>query len=117
MDKDRYQGKGTWLPKLTRRRFVKTAGAISALGTAGLNSLQAWADELPRVSEASDMARALHYKHDAQTVDAARRASDRYCHNCALFAGSEDEEWAGCSIFPGKAVAGRGWCSAWSPKS
>lgn len=105
-----------WWPNLTRRRFVKTAGAVTAIGATGLNSLQALADDLPRVSEDSDMARALNYKHDAQTVDAAMRASDRYCYNCALFAGAEDEPWAGCSIFPGKAVAGRGWCSAWSPK-
>jgi hypothetical protein len=110
------QDKGAWLPKLTRRRFFKTVGAASALGAAGLNSLQAWADELPRVSEDSEMALALNYKHDAQTVDAAKRASDRYCYNCSLFAGAEDDAWAGCSIFPGKVVAGRGWCSAWSPK-
>jgi hypothetical protein len=116
MDKEQNHGKSAWLPRLTRRRFVKSAGAITALGTTGLNSLQAWADEFPRVSEDSDMAEALNYKHDAQTVDAAKRASGRYCYNCALYAGAEDEAWAGCSIFPGKAVAGSGWCSGWSPK-
>ena len=116
MNKDRNQENGSWLPKLTRRHFVKTAGAISALGTVGLSAVQAWAEELPHVSEDSDMAKALNYRHDAQTVDAAKRASDRYCFNCALYAGSEEDAWAGCSIFPGKAVAGRGWCSAWSPK-
>ena len=106
----------TTLPRLTRRRFVQTAGAATAFGAAGLNSLQVRADELPRLSEDSDMARALSYTHDAQNVDAAKRASDRYCYNCVLFAGGEDDAWAGCSIFPGKAVAGRGWCSAWAPK-
>ena len=116
MNNERNQGKGAWLPKLTRRRFFKTAGAATALGAAGISSLQAWADELPRVSEDSEMARALNYKHEAQTVDAAKRASDRECFNCALYAGAEDDAWAGCSIFPEKAVAGRGWCSAWSPK-
>jgi uncharacterized protein (DUF1800 family) len=115
MSKQHEQGTGSWLPRLTRRHFVKSAGALTALGTASLNSLQAWADELPRVKESSDMATALNYRHDAQTVDAAKRVSDRYCYNCALFAGTEDDAWAGCSIFPGKAVAGRGWCSAWTP--
>ena len=62
------------------------------------------------------MAKALNYVHDAGTVDAAMRASDRYCNNCALYAGDADDEWAKCSIFPGKVVAGRGWCSAWAPK-
>lgn len=114
MEKERNQGIA--LPKLTRRLFVQTAGAVTVLGAASVSSLQARADELPRLSEDSDMAKALNYTHDAQTVDAAMRASDRYCYNCALFAGAEDDAWAGCSIFPGKAVAGRGWCSAWAPK-
>ena len=114
MSKARNQG--MVLPKLTRRLFVKTAGAFTALGAASLSSVPARADEMPQVSEDSDMARALNYKHDAQTVDAALRASNHYCYNCALFAGAEEDAWAGCSIFPGKAVAGRGWCSAWSPK-
>ena len=90
MDKERDQGKSSWLPALTRCRFVRAAGAIAALGTTSLNSLVAW------------------------TVDAARRAGDSYCYNCALSAGTNGDAWAGCSIFPGKTVAGRGWCSAWS---
>ena len=32
MNNERKQGEGAWLPKLTRRRFVKTAGAVTALG-------------------------------------------------------------------------------------
>lgn len=114
MNKERNEG--NLLPTLTRRVFVKTAGVFAALGAASLDTQQARADEAERLDEGSDMASALNYKHDAQTVDAAMRASDRYCYNCALFAGSRDDAWAGCSIFPGKAVAGRGWCSAWSPK-
>lgn len=114
MNKER--SRGNPLPRFTRRVFVKTAGAFTALGAASLNSPQAQAEAPQRLDEGSDMAKALNYKHDAQTVDAAMRASDRYCYNCALFAGTEDDAWAGCSIFPGKSVAGRGWCSAWSPR-
>jgi hypothetical protein len=114
MSKERNQD--TRAPRLTRRLFVKTAGAVTALGATSLSSLQAMADDLPRVSEDDAMAKALNYRHDAQAVDAAKRASDHYCYNCALFAGSEDDAWAGCSIFRGKSVAGRGWCSAWAPK-
>ncbi|NNL55777.1 MAG: High potential iron-sulfur protein, partial [Woeseia sp.] len=75
------------------------------------------ASELPRVEEDDPMAKALNYVHDARSVDAAKRFSDRYCNNCALYAGSEQDDWAGCSIFPGKAVAGKGWCSVWAPKA
>lgn len=106
--------KTTILPLISRRKFVKSAAA-TALTTAGLGALPARADELPKVDEQSAMAKALNYVHDAQTVDAAQRFSDRYCNNCALFAGDVEDEWAACSIFPDKVVAGRGWCSAWAP--
>ena len=102
---------------LTRRRFVKTLGAATTAVTAGLSTSAASATELPRVSEDDPMAKALNYVHDARTVDAAKRASNRYCNNCALYAGTADAEWAKCSIFPGKVVAGQGWCNVWAPKA
>jgi hypothetical protein len=73
-------------------------------------------DALVRLEENNPTAKALNYVHDAKTIDAAKRFSDRFCNNCALFAGDSDDEWAGCSIFPGKAVANQGWCSVWAPK-
>ena len=104
------------MPSLTRRQFVQSASVAAALVAAGLPGHRAVASELPRVGEDDPMAKALNYVHDAGSVDAAKRPSDRFCSNCALYAGSPEEEWAGCSIFPGKSVAGRGWCSAWAPK-
>lgn len=111
-----WQSESAVLKLISRRGFVKSAGAATALATTGFAPASFGADELPRVSEDGAMAKALNYVHDAGTVDAAKRFSDRYCNNCALFAGTVDDAWAGCSVFPGKAVAGRGWCSAWAPK-
>lgn len=104
------------LKLLTRRSFVQSAGAAAAFGATGLAVGRADAEQLPKVDENGPMAKALNYVHDAKTVDAAKRASDRYCYNCALYAGGSDDDWAECSIFPGKVVAGEGWCSAWAPK-
>lgn len=101
--------------QISRRRFVQSAGAV-AFGAAGLTVGRANADDLAKVDENGPMAKALNYVHDARTVDAAKRASGRYCNNCALYAGGSDDAWAECSIFPGKVVAGEGWCSAWAPK-
>ncbi len=101
---------------MTRRQFVQSATISAVLAAPMLRTRRAVADELPRLSEDDPTARALNYVHDAGSVDAAVRASDRYCNNCALFAGKADDDWAGCSIFPGKSVAGRGWCSVWAPK-
>ncbi len=100
----------------SRRRFVQSAGAVAAFGATGLAMRSAEAGELPKVDENGPMAKALNYVHDAKTADAAKRMSVRFCYNCALYAGGEDDAWAECSIFPGKVVAGAGWCSAWAPK-
>ena len=102
---------------MSRRRFVKSAGLAAALSGVGISAVSADDATLPKVAEEDPMAKALNYVHDARTVDAAKRPSDRFCNNCALYAGGSDEAWAGCSIFPGKAVAGQGWCSAWAPKA
>ena len=101
---------------MSRRQFVKSASAATAMVSAGVGASAFANDDIPRVNEADPMAKALNYVHDAGTVDAAKRFSDRFCNNCALYAGSVEDEWAGCSIFPGKNVAGRGWCTAWAPK-
>lgn len=112
-DQDRKMTR-SWLSLMSRRRFVQTAGAATV--AIGLGTRTIGAEERPRVKEDDPMAKALNYVHDARTVDAAKRFSDRYCNNCALYAGNTEDEWANCSIFPGKLVAGGGWCSAWAPK-
>ena len=104
-----------WRPTMTRRRFFASAGAAAAVVTTGITNVQA-DEQLVRLDENDPTAKALNYVHDAKSVDAAKRFSDRYCNNCALFTGESDDEWAGCSIFPGKAVANQGWCSVWAPK-
>ncbi|MDJ0918664.1 MAG: high-potential iron-sulfur protein [Woeseiaceae bacterium] len=101
---------------LTRRLFVKQVGGSVAAAATGLSAARVRATELPKVDEGDAIAKSLNYVHDATTVDAAVRPSDRFCYNCALYQGDADAEWAGCSIFPGKAVAGKGWCSVWAPK-
>lgn len=101
---------------ISRRQFVQSAGAATAFAAVGISPSALADSEMPRVNEDDPMAKALNYVHDAGTVDAAKRFSDRYCNNCVLFAGDVDDEWAGCSVFPGKAVAGRGWCTAWAPQ-
>ncbi|MGB5625684.1 MAG: high-potential iron-sulfur protein [Woeseiaceae bacterium] len=104
-----------WLQTMTRRRFLTSAGAAAAVATTGFGEFAA-ANDLARLDEKDPTAKSLNYTHDAKTVDAAKRLSDQYCNNCALFAGDSDDEWAGCGIFPGKAVSGQGWCSVWAAK-
>ncbi|MBT8086948.1 MAG: high-potential iron-sulfur protein [Gammaproteobacteria bacterium] len=94
---------------------MKSAGAVVVATTSGLSIARA-EENFVKVDENGPMARALNYVHDARSVDAAKRPSNRFCYNCALYAGDRGDDWADCSIFPGKKVAGEGWCSAWAPK-
>ena len=75
--------------------------------------------DMPTLAEDDPQAKALAYTHDASTVDAdtqPRYQPGQLCKNCALYQGSEDDEWAGCSIFPRRLVNGAGWCNVYAPK-
>ena len=76
------------------------------------------------VAEDEALAQAMGYVVDASTVDTAKfpkRAGDagatQFCYNCALYAGEADAEFAPCSIFQNRLVAGNGWCNAWVAKA
>jgi len=80
-------------------------------------------EELPELSLDDPTAKALGYRHDAANVDLDKypqrgtaEAADHYCRNCTLFQVSEDNEWGPCTLFPGKRVNARGWCSGYTPK-
>ncbi|WP_405236361.1 high-potential iron-sulfur protein [Lentisalinibacter orientalis] len=77
-------------------------------------------DGRPKLSVDDPQAKALGYVHDATEVDQskyARYQPGQACSNCQLFQAKGDEEWAGCSLFPGKLVNAAGWCSAYAPKA
>ena len=74
---------------------------------------------MPKISEDDAQAKSLSYVHDAASIDGAKQPrfqAGQTCSNCSLYLGKTDDEWAGCSIFPGKAVKGTGWCSVYAPK-
>lgn len=100
---------------INRRQFV--VGAAVTIASSGAWTARADSHEPPRVSEDDPSAAALKYVHDATKADAAQRAGDRFCDNCQLYSGKPDDEWGPCAIFPGKVVAGKGWCTAWAARS
>lgn len=75
--------------------------------------------ELAKLSEDDPQAKSLSYVHDATTIDSSqpRYQAGQVCANCALYQGGESDEWAACSIFPGRQVKGTGWCSVYAPKA
>ncbi|MCC5884909.1 MAG: high-potential iron-sulfur protein [Gammaproteobacteria bacterium] len=76
---------------------------------------------MPKLEESDATARALGYVHDANDVDASQQPrfqDGQLCENCALYTpdSSDEADWGGCSIFPGKLVNAKGWCNAWVAK-
>ena len=98
-----------------RRRLLRGAlmGAAAApIGTLGLRGANAFAQDMPKLSEDNPQAIALNYVQDASDKDDMREPG-AVCGNCRLYLGNQDDEWGGCTAFPGKAVNTNGWCSAW----
>lgn len=98
----------------SRRTFMMTIAAGSAaLATATQVQAQV------KLSEKDAQAVALGYVEDATKTDTKKYpkyAAGQVCNNCALYQAKATDPWGGCALFPGKQVAGKGWCSAWAKK-
>lgn len=92
------------MKEVTRRKFVISVAALSAAPV-----LVGKAQAAEKVDPESTAAKALQYVH-------ASPMEGKYCTNCQLWQGGDADEWGPCAIFPGKQVAGAGWCSAWVQK-
>ena len=96
-----------------RRVFLMS---LAASGVALATTARAQVMVDPKDAQAA----ALGYVADAKSVDGKkypRYAAGQVCSNCALYAGKPDDKAGPCGIFPGKQVAGPGWCSAWAKKA
>lgn len=102
-----------------RRTFLK-AGSLAVVAAAIAGSAGNAAAQAARVDEKDAQAQSLGYKHDAAKVDKAKFAkyqAGQTCANCTLYQAKPTDAWGPCAIFPGKQVAGKGWCSAWVKKA
>ena len=97
----------------SRRQFIRIVPFAATLLAA------APAARAAMVDEADPQAKALGYVADARRADKVKYkqyAAGQVCTNCALWQGKATDAAAGCPLFPGKQVAGPGWCSAWARK-
>ncbi|CAD7838659.1 MAG: hypothetical protein [Olavius algarvensis Gamma 3 endosymbiont] len=99
------------MKKLNRRQFLGSTAAIVAFTPSILiANRSAVAGDAARVDPNDPQAKALSYVHESPKAD-------NLCTNCQLYQGAADAAWGLCAIFPGKQVAGGGWCSAWVKKA
>jgi len=102
----------------TRRAFIQIlplAGAAAALGAS-----VARAADAPMLDPKDPQAVALGYVADATKADKAkfpRYAAGQACAGCQLYQGKPADAAAPCTLFGGKQVSGKGWCSAYVKKA
>jgi hypothetical protein len=108
---------------MRRREFLR-AGFAAGGGAIVLGAIPVTLLGQDKVSEDEPLAQAMGYVEDATKADtnkfpkrAGEEGANQFCHNCALYAGDESDEFAACSIFQNRLVAGAGWCNAWVAKS
>lgn len=105
---------------LSRRELLKGALiGIAATSTASLVANTAHAGTPPMVSETDPQAKSLGYVADTAKVDpkvAPTHKPTQHCGNCIQFQGKLTDVTGGCNLFPGKHVAGKGWCKVWVHK-
>ena len=100
----------------SRRRFIKiSVTGLAAAPFAGA-LLSGTAQAVDTVSESDPMAVSLGYKADA-TKAPARKDSAAVCSTCALYSGKPGAGDGPCSLFGGKLVNAKGWCTAWAKKA
>ena len=99
----------------SRRRFIKiTVTGLTAAPFAGA-LLSGIAEAVEAVSESDPIAIALTYKIDA-TKASNRKEKPAVCDNCTLYSGKPGAADGPCSVFGGKLVNAKGWCTGWVKK-
>ena len=107
--------------KKSRRDVVRLM--LGGLASVPLVNLVGWAaaeaQDLPHLTEDDPTAKALKYVADATKASRADKlgvaAGQQLCSNCQ-FVQAPAGAWRPCQLFPGKAVAEKGWCMSWAPK-
>jgi hypothetical protein len=107
----------------SRRDFIALAGVAGAAVLAGIQPGSALAQggaQLPHLAESDPTAKALGYVEDAGKVDKTKFPTLKpgaHCATCNFYQGKGSDAYGPCQIFPGKAVAAKGWCASHSPKA
>jgi High potential iron-sulfur protein len=94
------------------KHFLFGAGGVALLPVRGVIGA-----DLAHLDVKDPAAVSLGYTEDATRVDAKKYPTfvkGSACENCLLLQGKAGDSYRPCTLFPGKSVSARGWCSGWS---
>ncbi|MFY2764605.1 high-potential iron-sulfur protein [Arenimonas sp. MALMAid1274] len=99
----------------SRRQFlIKAALVVAAVPFAGSGLVgTAFAQALKPLPADNPTAIALKYVDDAAKTKEPTFKPGSNCANCQFFTAAS----GACTLFPGFAVAAKGWCTAWAKKA
>ncbi|RJG04692.1 iron permease [Noviherbaspirillum cavernae] len=102
-----------------RRVILLTISAVTAASAAGI-PLHAFG-ALQKIDPKDAQAVSLAYTDETTTVDKKKfpkHDNTQTCSNCQFYQTAQEAGTiAPCTIFGGKGVAAKGWCSAWVKKA
>jgi High potential iron-sulfur protein len=108
--------------RIPRRTLLKSAllGLAAIPASAMIGEAMAGAPPALVPIDGNDpAAKALGYAADSSKVDAKANPThkpEQKCVTCVQFQGKAGDARGGCNLFPGKSVAGEGWCKVWALK-
>jgi hypothetical protein len=100
---------------LSRRTVVK--GLALTTVAAGLAARRSAAAEPVKLSVKDPAAVAVGYVEDAAEVDVKKYpvyVKGSTCENCLQLQGKSGDAYRPCTLFTGKMVSVKGWCSGWT---
>ncbi len=104
----------------SRRQFLQLA--VFGAGAVALSTVligKARAADLPHLTLEDATAKALGYVEDTTKVDAAKYPNHKPsqdCMTCNFYQETAGSEYGPCTLFPGKSVHAKGWCSGFAAK-
>lgn len=105
--------------KHKRRIILRSISTAAVASVAGIPLSLFGA--LQKVDPKDPQAVSLGYTDDTTTVDEKKfpkHDKTQTCSNCQFYQTAQQQgNLAPCTIFGGKAVAAKGWCSAWVKKA
>ncbi len=75
------------------------------------------APDLPKLDPREAAAVALGYVEDVSKLDKAKAQNyvdGSNCENCLQLQGTTGPAYRPCTLFPGRLVSAKGWCSGWT---